>query len=337
MLFLALVALVVWGRDRIHFDFGVFASQLKQADWRKIGIAFGCIYVCYVFRAMRWALLIRHIKKVPLFSLLTGRPASSRRRRSVTKSHTLAAPRHSGDRFCWPAAELRPVVCGRLPWVEKRSIKLFWIAWLLRFQIHGGYGYLEDYNVERHYRDARITQIYASTEGGALFAVHDQKEGFPAAWLAQGVQGARLRVVDDELQILSPRKMLGYVSGQSSPMSSDGWLCTGDLVKVTGDRVRFVGRRDALINIAGSKVFPHEIETFLLSLPGITEAKVRGVPSPITGQAVLAEIVVEKDTDSEPVRLATMQSCRSQLARHKVPSMIRVLPAIEVSPSGKKG
>jgi hypothetical protein len=70
VLFLALVALVVWGRDRIHFDFGVFASQLKQADWRKIGIAFGCIYVCYVFRAMRWALLIRHIKKVPLFSLL---------------------------------------------------------------------------------------------------------------------------------------------------------------------------------------------------------------------------------------------------------------------------
>jgi alkylation response protein AidB-like acyl-CoA dehydrogenase len=30
-------------------------------------------------------------------------------------------------------------------------------------QIHGGYGYLEDYGVERHYRDARITQIYEGT------------------------------------------------------------------------------------------------------------------------------------------------------------------------------
>ncbi len=47
----------------------MFVEQLKLADWRKIGIAFGCIYVCYVFRAVRWALLIRHIKKVPLFSL----------------------------------------------------------------------------------------------------------------------------------------------------------------------------------------------------------------------------------------------------------------------------
>lgn len=67
---LALVALVVWGRDRIHFDFGVFFSQLKQAEWGKIAIAFGCIYICYAFRSVRWALLLRHIKKVPLFSLL---------------------------------------------------------------------------------------------------------------------------------------------------------------------------------------------------------------------------------------------------------------------------
>jgi len=66
----ALVALVVWGRDRIHFDFGVFASQLALANWRRIGIAFGCIYVGYLFRAVRWALLLRHNKKVPLFSLL---------------------------------------------------------------------------------------------------------------------------------------------------------------------------------------------------------------------------------------------------------------------------
>jgi len=66
----ALVALVIWGRDRIHFDFGVFRSQLALADWRKIGIALGCIYVGYIFRSVRWALLLRHNKKVGLLSLL---------------------------------------------------------------------------------------------------------------------------------------------------------------------------------------------------------------------------------------------------------------------------
>jgi hypothetical protein len=69
VVFLALVALLVYAQHKHPFDWHMFVEQLKLADWRKIGIAFGCIYVCYVFRAVRWALLIRHIKKVPLFSL----------------------------------------------------------------------------------------------------------------------------------------------------------------------------------------------------------------------------------------------------------------------------
>jgi butyryl-CoA dehydrogenase len=30
-------------------------------------------------------------------------------------------------------------------------------------QIHGGYGYTREYNVERYFRDARITEIYEGT------------------------------------------------------------------------------------------------------------------------------------------------------------------------------
>jgi glycosyltransferase 2 family protein len=66
----ALVALFLWARHRIHFDFGIFAAQVARADWSKIGIATGCIYLAYVFRAARWAMLLRHIKKVPLLSLV---------------------------------------------------------------------------------------------------------------------------------------------------------------------------------------------------------------------------------------------------------------------------
>jgi hypothetical protein len=71
LLIVAVVAaLVIWGRDRMHFDFGVFRSQLAMANWRKIGIATSCIFLAYIFRSIRWALLIRHSKKVPPFSLL---------------------------------------------------------------------------------------------------------------------------------------------------------------------------------------------------------------------------------------------------------------------------
>lgn len=67
---LALVALLAWGRNRIHFDFGVFRAQIALADWTRIAIGLGCIYVAYAFRSARWALLMKHNKKVPLFSLL---------------------------------------------------------------------------------------------------------------------------------------------------------------------------------------------------------------------------------------------------------------------------
>lgn len=66
----ALVGLGIYAQHRHPFHWQIFVEQLKLADWGKIGVAFGCIYVGYVFRAARWAMLLRHIKKVRLFSLL---------------------------------------------------------------------------------------------------------------------------------------------------------------------------------------------------------------------------------------------------------------------------
>jgi len=65
----ALVGLLLWGRHRIHFDFGAFWSQFVEADWRRIAIALACIYAGYVIRSVRWALLLRHNQRVPVLSL----------------------------------------------------------------------------------------------------------------------------------------------------------------------------------------------------------------------------------------------------------------------------
>lgn len=64
-----LAAVVYWGRSHIHFDFGMFRIQVARADWRRLIFATACIYSAYLFRSARWALLLRHNKKVPLLSL----------------------------------------------------------------------------------------------------------------------------------------------------------------------------------------------------------------------------------------------------------------------------
>ncbi len=68
---LALVAaLLVWGRDSIHFDFRLFRDQVAQTRWWMIALGVGAICTAYLFRSARWAWLMRHNQQVGLFSLL---------------------------------------------------------------------------------------------------------------------------------------------------------------------------------------------------------------------------------------------------------------------------
>jgi len=66
----ALAGLLAYAQHRHPFDFHAFAEQLRLADWRKIAMAVGCIYAGYLFRAARWAMLIKPHKRVSPFSLL---------------------------------------------------------------------------------------------------------------------------------------------------------------------------------------------------------------------------------------------------------------------------
>ncbi|HEX8713184.1 MAG TPA: lysylphosphatidylglycerol synthase transmembrane domain-containing protein, partial [Terracidiphilus sp.] len=66
----ALVGFAFWAQSKVHFDFAAFRRQLAHVDWRYMAGAIACIYVGYVFRSARWAMLMRHNKHVPPMSLV---------------------------------------------------------------------------------------------------------------------------------------------------------------------------------------------------------------------------------------------------------------------------
>lgn len=66
----ALAGLFAYEQHLHPFNWGVFVMEFQKARWTKVCIAAGCIYVAFVFRAVRWAWLLRHNKRVGLFSLL---------------------------------------------------------------------------------------------------------------------------------------------------------------------------------------------------------------------------------------------------------------------------
>jgi acyl-coenzyme A synthetase/AMP-(fatty) acid ligase len=187
------------------------------------------------------------------------------------------------------------------------------------------------------YPEARITHMYASTEAGVVFAVHDGREGFPSAWLDQTVRGVELRVRDGLLQIRTPGLMQGYLGDTPQPLLEGGWLQTADVCEITEDRVKVLGRQDSTINVAGAKVYPQAVERFLLGLPGVLEARVFGVPSPISGQLVAAEVVLERGLDEAQTRAEVLAACRKHLAGYQVPRSLKLVDAVEVRASSKKG
>lgn len=65
-----LAALLWFGRGRIHFNWAVFVRQLRLADWKLFGIAVALIWLGYLMRALRWALLMRPTKRVQPLSIL---------------------------------------------------------------------------------------------------------------------------------------------------------------------------------------------------------------------------------------------------------------------------
>ena len=183
----------------------------------------------------------------------------------------------------------------------------------------------------------RLSHIYASSEAGTVFSVHDGRAGFPLEWLDREIHGGiRLRIRNGVLEILTKRRMLSYASGQPSPVSEDGWLISGDLVEQRGDRIAFCGRADRIVNVGGLKVSPDEVESFLLSHPDVREAQVYPIPSPLMGQLVGARVVLDPGADPSSVLADVRRYCAANLPPHKQPRSVECVPHITVSESGKK-
>ena len=186
--------------------------------------------------------------------------------------------------------------------------------------------------------NASVGHAYASTEAGVGFAVNDGREGFPASLIGPDRDGVEMKVVDGSLRIRSKRAAHAYVGKQVAALTdADGFVDTGDMVELRGDRYHFVGRRGGIINIGGLKVHPEEIEAVINAHAAVRMSRAKSRRSPITGSIVVADVVLTAEgagRDKE-IREEILGSCRASLASHKVPAVIRFVETLDVTPAGK--
>jgi len=175
--------------------------------------------------------------------------------------------------------------------------------------------------------NAKLTQIYATTELGEVFRVADGLPGFPASWMDRALPGGV------RLSMRRDGELLVQLSRDTAEVG------TGDLVERRGDRFEFTGRRSDVIVVGGAKVYPKRVEEVLRGVAGIAEARVYGQPSGITGEIVAAEVVLTDvlpdGATPESVRAAALAACRQGLEPHGVPRILDLVRAIVTTAAGK--
>ena len=110
---------------------------------------------------------------------------------------------------------------------------------------------------------------------------------------------------------------------------------TGDLAsKMDDGLIRIEGRMKSMINVAGNKVFPEEVEFVLNKHPLIAESKVSGYLHSLLGESVRAEIILNNPNE-KPNTESLRIFCRQHLSAYKIPQQFIFVETLLKTDSGK--
>jgi long-chain acyl-CoA synthetase len=139
-----------------------------------------------------------------------------------------------------------------------------------------------------------------------------------------------------EICIKGPNVMLGYWRrpAESARALRGGWFHTGDVGYVDDDGYVFlVDRLKDMINSAGFKIWPREVEEVLFTHPAIKECAVVGLPDENKGEIPAAFVVLRHDATLAASDLR--EFCRLSLAAYKVPRQIHFVDSLPENATGK--
>ena len=139
-----------------------------------------------------------------------------------------------------------------------------------------------------------------------------------------------------ELLIKGPQVMRGYWNRPDDTARAflDGWLRTGDVVVMDDDGYfAVVDRAKDLINTAGFKVWPREIEEVLYAHAAVKLAVVVGRPDGYRGEVVQAFVVLKDGARATEPEL--LDHCRARLSTYKLPRAIEFRDQLPTSGAGK--
>lgn len=196
------------------------------------------------------------------------------------------------------------------------------------------------------FKHADIVRAYGLTEAGPRVScglknqiVSNDSSGVPL----KGVQIKVMREENEgtecllfepgEIWVNSPSLYNGYYEKGKKQKPKEEWLKTGDIGYIDAENQLFIiGRSKNIIIVGGMNVYPEEVEEVLCRFPDISDAYVYGTEDSLTGEQVVAEVVVRLGE----VKLSNIRKfCSDYLSKYKIPKSVNVVDSIKRTENGK--
>lgn len=219
--------------------------------------------------------------------------------------------------------DLRCLACGGSGMPKEKIQRIF--EWLPDCEFHTVYGMTETTSPGTILPENAMDSKHLGSNGipipGLLYKVVDenQKE------LPSGVAGEIL---------VSGANILDCYYKLDTPLYQNWWLNTGDIGYFTEDGYCYIlDRKKDMINRGGEKITSIDVESQLYQIEGIADAAVVGIPHEIYGETPAALVKLEKGAkwDENGIR----NYLKSKIAGYKIPSEIRFVDNIPLTPNGK--
>jgi fatty-acyl-CoA synthase len=195
-----------------------------------------------------------------------------------------------------------------------------------------------------------LTIAYGITEIGLLTqtSCKETRRGKILYTVGEPLEGLELKIINPqtgedlptghngEICVRTSVMMKGYYNMPQETaelMDKDGWFHTGDLgLRDKDGFYRITGRKRNMLIRGGENIYPAEVEKYLLSCPGVINARVVGIPSKRLGEEAFA--FVKTNNGLIPNAQFVREYFRSEISRHNIPRWISL---VEEIPGEKEG
>jgi long-chain acyl-CoA synthetase len=201
--------------------------------------------------------------------------------------------------------------------------------------------------LKQRFADIQVLNSYGLTEASTCTVLADAQALSHPASVGMPIEGVNMRICDEaghevprgnegEIYVSGEHVFAGYRNNpqKTSAVLIDGWLRTGDMAHQDEQGLIYLhGRRDDVINCAGRKFAPADVENCILLLREVQETVVIGAPHPVLGQVVKAYVVLKPGVEPN-ARLIT-RHCARNLPSHKIPFYVEFATELPHNSAGK--